>query len=197
MAELYWTGHGTKQVAVADLSDGTTGTGAVVLASAPAFTSTVSLAGLITKYNNVSTVSNGVPSEYATVDLTAQSAAIAATTLYAAPAAGVGMYRISWVAAVTTPATTSSTLGGTNGFQIVYTDADDSAVKTSPAPGAPSAGVNQAYSQTNQGNTTATQISGVIVVRAKASTNVQYQVDYTSVGATAMQYNLHIKLEAM
>ena len=170
--------------------------GAAITVVQPDF-SDLSGATKISKYNNISTVSNGVPSEYATVDLTAQGAAITATTLYAVPAAGAGMYRISWVAAVTTAATTSSTLGGTNGFQIVYTDADDSVVKTTPAPGAPSAGVNQAYSQTNQGNTTATQISGVIIVRAKASTNIQYQMDYTSSGVTAMAFNVHIKLEAL
>ncbi len=37
----------------------------------------------------------------ATADLTTQSAAIAATTLYAVPAAGAGMYRITWVATIT------------------------------------------------------------------------------------------------
>lgn len=171
--------------------------GARVISSVQPDFPNLSGVGKISKYGNINTVSNGVPSEYATVDATAQSAAITATTLYAVPASGVGMYRISWVAAATTAATTSSTLGGTNGFQIVYTDADDSVVKTTPAPGAPSAGLNQAYSQTNQGNTTASQISGVIIVNAKASTNIQYQMGYTSSGATSMQYNLHIKLEAL
>lgn len=174
---------------------GTTGTGAVVLASAPTL-SALGITGTITTYNNIATVSGGVPAEYAKVDLTAQAAAITATTLYAVPVAGAGMYRISWVATVTTPDGTSSTLGGAPGFQIVYTDNDDSVVKTSPAAGAPSAGVNQAYSQTNQGNTTASQISGTIIVNAKASTNIQYQIGYTSSGGT-MRYNLHIKLEAM
>lgn len=145
----------------------------------------------ITKYKSISTVSNGIPTEYATVDLTSQSAAISATTLYAVPSSGVGMYRISYVATVTTAATNSSTLGGTNGFQIVYTDGNDSVVKTTP--GTIVAGVN-----TNSTNSTSTgTISGCYVVYAKASTNIQYQMDYTSVGATPMQYNLHIKLEAL
>ena len=56
----------------------------------------------VIKYAGVATVSAGVPSELATVDLTAQSAAITATTLYAVPAAGAGMYRITWVAKITT-----------------------------------------------------------------------------------------------
>lgn len=151
----------------------------------------------ITLFNGVATVGGGVPSEVATVDLTTQGAAISATTLYAVPAGGAGIYRISWVATVTRAATTSSTLGGAAGFQILYTDNDDSVVKTSAAAGAPSAGVNQAYSQTNQGNTTASQVSGSIIVNAKASTNIQYQFGYTSSGATTMQYNLHIRLEAL
>lgn len=145
------------------------------------------LSGLISVYNNINTISNGVPAEYATVDLTAQGAAIAATTLYNVPAGGAGMYRISWVAKVTRAASVSSTLGGTNGFQIVYTDNDDSVVTTSPRTGA----------VTDNGNTTVSVVSGEIVVNAKASTTIQYKIDYTSSGATTMQFNLHIKLEAL
>lgn len=145
----------------------------------------------VNQYKGITTVSNGVPAEYATVDLTAQTAAIAATTLYAVPAAGAGMYRISWVATVTTAGSVSSVLGGTNGFQILYTDKDDSVVKTMP--GTVVAGVD-----TNSTNSTSTgTISGCFVVSAKASTNIQYQMDYTSNAANSMAYNLHIKLEAL
>lgn len=120
---------------------------------------------------------------------TAQSAAIAASTVYAVPATA-GRYLVSWVATVTTAASTSSVLGGTNGFQIKYTDADDSVVKT--VPGTIVAGIN-----TNSTNSTATgTISGSYLVNAKASTNIQYQIDYTSVGVTAMQYNIHITIMA-
>ena len=101
------------------------------------------------------------------------------------------MYRISWVATVTQAATVSSTLGGTNGFQILYTDNDTSVVKTMP--GTIVSGVD-----TNANNSTSTgTISGCFIANAKASTNIQYQMDYTSSGATPMQYNLHIKLEAL
>lgn len=127
------------------------------------------------------------PSVYATVDLTGQTAALGATTIYAVPATGVGMYRITWNAKVTTAATTSSVLGGAGGFQITYTDADDSVALTPLA--IPNASAT--------GNTTATQLSGVVSVNAKASTNVQYRFDYTSVGATVMVYSLHVKLEKM
>jgi hypothetical protein len=156
--------------------------GSAMLALAP-----TGAGGLVSYYNAIATVGNGVPSEYATVDLTAQTAAIGATTVYAVPAAGAGIYRISWVAKVTAAATTSSVLGGTNGFQVTYTDADDSVVVT------PLAVPNGVAT----GNTTATQLSGVVVVNAKASTNIQYQFDYTSVGVTPMAYSLHVRLEAM
>lgn len=146
--------------------------------------------GLLTKYNNISTVSGGQPAEYATVDLTAQGAAIAATTLYAVPAAGAGVYRINWVASVTTVDGAASVLGGATGLQILYTDADDSVVKTSPR--TVTAGVD-----TDATNTTATALSGCIVVSAKASTNIQYQMGYTSTTPGQMKFNLHLKLEAL
>jgi hypothetical protein len=148
---------------------------------------TIDVLGTFSKYNSIATVANGVPAECGLADLTGQTAAKAATTLYAVPAAGAGIYRISWVAKVTTAATTSSVLGGTNGFQVTYTDADDSVVVT------PLAVPNGVAT----GNTTATQLSGVVIVNAKASTNVQYQFDYTSVGVTPMAYSLHVRLEAM
>lgn len=153
-----------------------------------------SFGGLFDTYNGIATVGIGIPSQVATVDLTAQGAAIGAATLYAVPAAGAGMYCISWVATVTRAGTTS-TLGGTAGFQCTYTDNDDSVVKTTPAAGVPTVATNQAYSQTNQGNSTATQISGVVIVNAKASTNITYQIGYASTGGTSMQYNLHVRCE--
>lgn len=144
-------------------------------------------AGKVTKYNAITTISQGMPAEYATVDLTAQSAAIAATTIYAVPASGAGMYRITWSATITTAATTSSVLGGAGGFQAVYTSSTDSVVKTTVVDA----------STTSAGNTTATAVGGTMVVYAKASTNIQYSFGYTSVGGTAMVYELHIKVEAM
>jgi hypothetical protein len=124
----------------------------------------------------------------ASADLTAQTAAIGATTIYAVPATGAGMYRVTWNAKVTTAGTTSSTLGGAGGFQVTYTDADDSVTLTPLA--VPNA--------TATGNTTATQLSGVVIVNAKASTNIQYQFGYTDGGgATPMAYSLHVKVEKL
>jgi hypothetical protein len=147
----------------------------------------VFMVGKITTYNNIATVGGGIPAEHALLDLTAQVATISATTLYAVPAAGVGMYRVSWVATITTAATTSCVLGGSTGFQLKYTDADDSVVKTT----------NPTTPEISATNATATSISGVLVAYCKASTNLQFLFGYTSVGGTPMAYNLHIVVEKL
>src|SRR5205823_12199857 len=72
-------------------------------------------------YNNISTVSNGIPSEVATIDSTGLTANVGATTLYAVPASGAGMYRVSAYVVETTAGSVSSTLPN---VQIVYTDSD-------------------------------------------------------------------------
>lgn len=120
------------------------------------------------------------------VNITGHSAAIAATTLYAVPSGQGGIYRISWAAKVTTVSDTSSILGGTNGFQIKYTDADDSVVVTTPS------------GPTSASNLTNTQLSGEVIVNAKAGTNLQYLFDYTDVAAyMPMQFSLYIRVEKL
>jgi hypothetical protein len=145
----------------------------------------------ISKYNNISTVSNGVPSEYATVDLTAKTAAITTTTLYAVPAAGAGQYRVNWNAKVTTVAGVSSTLGP---LTIVYTD-PDGVVQTITAAAQSNAGVIET---SDSGNLTTTVMLGLpLLLNCKAGTNVTYAFAYASNAAASMNYNLHIKLEAL
>ena len=143
--------------------------------------------GKFSAYDGVSTVGAGIPSLVATVSLTGQTAAIGATTIYAVPAAGAGMYRISWIAGVTTAASTSSTLGGAIGLQARFTDVDDSVVKTTTA-------IN-ANAMISSANSTGTACSATINANCKASTNLQYLFGYTSSGATPMAYNLHINVE--
>lgn len=162
-------------------------------ATTPAAVTSTTLAttGLATKYNNISTVSNGIPSEYATVDLTGQTAAIGTTTLYAVPASGAGQYRVSWNAKVTTAAGTSSTLGA---LTLVYTD-PDGVVQTLTCGAQTSAG---AIATTTTTNTTAAVLIGLpLLLNCKASTNITYAMAYASNAAAAMNYNLHLKLEAL
>lgn len=146
----------------------------------------------VAKYNGVSTVSGGTPAEYATVDLTAQTAAIGTTTLYAVPASGAGQYRLSWDAKVTTAAGTSSTLGA---LTIVYTDPDGNAVTLTAA--ALQTGGVVATTVTTNSVTTAALVGIPLTLNCKASTNITYAMAYASNAANAMAYNLHIKLEAL
>jgi hypothetical protein len=170
----------TGQLATSSTFTYTTGTSTLSVTNVAVVTG-------VTSYKGVSTVRAGVASLVATSTLTAQSAAIGATTIYAVPAAGAGMYRISWVASVTTAATTSCILGGANGFQVVYTDPTDSVAKTSNP--------TTVTAHTSAVNATATTVSGVVVAKCKLSTNLQYSFDYTSVGGTAMVYDLDIAVE--
>ena len=119
----------------------------------------------------------------AQANLTGQTAAIAATTIYTPAAAG--LFRVSYAAKVTTPATTSSILGGANGFQVIYTDNDDSVVVTTPA------------GPTSALNSTQAWVNGTVLVNAKAATALQYSFGYTSIGGTPMAYALHIRVEAL
>ena len=110
----------------------------------------------------------------ATVNLTVQSAAKAATTLYTPDSDG--LFTITYYAKVTTAATTSSTLGA---FSVISTDTDSNVVTT-------------AGQSSQQNSLTSGFISGSITVYAKASTAIQYSLGYASSGATAMQYELHV-----
>ena len=143
--------------------------------------------GKITTYLNVATTNNGVGFLVASSNLVTRAAAIGATTIYAVPAAGAGLYKVSWMATVTGLATTSCVLGGTTAFALVFTDQNDSVVKTAN----PSAVTNHISAV----NATGTTVSGVLCAYCKASTNLQYTFGYTSVGATAMQYDLSIRVE--
>ena len=138
------------------------------------------------------TVSGGVPAEYATVDEVGQTAAITTTTLYM-PAA-TGWYRISVYAKVTTPDGASSSLGGSAGLTIGYTDGVDSTVQTLIAQLAKETG---ATAIVNAGNTTATKLVGQTQVFAKTGVAITYAFDYTSGTPATMAYELHLKLEAL
>jgi hypothetical protein len=126
----------------------------------------------------------------AKVNLTAQSAAIATTTLYAVPASGAGQYTLQWNAKVTTAAGVSSTLGA---LTIAYTD-PDGVVQTITCAAQSKTGTIET---TDAGNSTTTVLLGLpILINAKASTNITYAFAYASNAANAMNYNLHLKLNA-
>lgn len=119
------------------------------------------------------------------VDLTLQGADIAATTLLT-PGAN-GFFRMEVWSEVTRVATTSSTLPTVN---VIFTDAETSLSITLPV------------ASSNTGNTTSTKgpysASSVIAAAtfyAKSGVAIQYSTSgYASVGATSMQYALHLRL---
>jgi hypothetical protein len=145
--------------------------------------STLAIPGTITSYKGVSTIGNGAAVEYAGADATAQAANIGTTTLYAVPAGEAGLYRASCYVVLTQAATTSSTMPSCS---IGWTDAN--------------ANVAEINSVTSTGtNNTAGQYgTGSVIVNAAAGTNITYSTNgYATSGATAMQYAIHIKLEAL
>lgn len=147
--------------------------------------------GLFTTYNGIPCFSNCFPTQYAVSDAGTQSAALGSTLLYTVPSTGQGRYKICYTMKVTVAATTSSLLGGAGGFQVIYTDADDSSAVTSP--------IGALFGSTAAVlalNTNQAQSSGCIVVNAKASTTISYQIGYTAVGVTQMSYIPHVWLES-
>ena len=153
---------------------------------------TVAMPQKISTYNNIATVSNGVPSELGTADITGQTAAKSATTLYT-PAA-TGMFRVSCYLQVTTAASSSSTLGGATGVVITFTDGDGSVAQSNTMALKTAAG---AIAINSAGNATTTNLNGDMIIYAKTGVAVQYAIGYTSSGATAMQYAAHLKIEAL
>jgi hypothetical protein len=118
------------------------------------------------------------PNLVASVDLTAQSASIASTTFYTAPADGFYLIMIS--GEVTQAATTSSTLPGPG---VKYYDKDTNVL-------------SYAVPSSSTANTVGTIARGDFPVYVKGGTNLQYYANgYASSGATPMQYAAHIRLQ--
>jgi len=149
----------------------------------------INSSGQIDNYAGVATAGNGVPSEVADVNSSANSSAISSALLYAVPSAGPAAYRVSIYAKVTTDASTSSTLGGSSGFQISYTDSTDSTSQTITL-------VNQCNSNLS-GNTTSTVFVGSAIIYAAGGTNISYSVGYTSSGSTPMEYLVKVRVESL
>lgn len=106
--------------------------------------------------------------------LTAQVAAIPATAI-ATQSLSAGLYRLSWYARITTPASISSIL------TLTFSWVDG--------------GVACSFSGSAiNGNLTTSLQSGTIFIRVDPGTLVNYAASYTSVG-TAMAYALDVILE--
>jgi hypothetical protein len=133
-----------------------------------------------------STVTGPFPIVAASSNLTAQQANVSTTTLFT-PVAN-GFYRLSVYLVVTQAATTSSTLPQ---LQVLYTDADTSVAETFIITTQNTGNVVGAANGTASGNPV---IGGGL--NAKGGVAIQFNtINYASVGATPMQFAVHIRLE--
>lgn len=118
------------------------------------------------------------------VDLTAQAANISATTLLAVTASG--FYRVSAYIVVTQIPSTSSTLPKVT---ITWTDPNNSTGETFDLTATVAGIPANALTDFKQ---------GVMVFNAKTASNIQYATSgYASVGGTAMNYALSLRLESL
>jgi hypothetical protein len=119
---------------------------------------------------------------YASFNAVAQAANIGATTVYAVPVGGAGLYRVSAYAVVTQAATTSSTLPNVG---VLWTDNDANVALSA-----------NTVTPTNTANAPGAFGPGDIVISARGGTNIQFQTsNYASSGATPMQYAVHLRVE--
>lgn len=136
----------------------------------------------LASYNAVPTVGNGVPAEYAQINLTGQGANVGSAVLYTVTANAGGMYRVSAYAVVTTADAASSTLPS---IGIGWTDADSSVAVLAGT-----------VTPTNTANAPGAFAGGSQIINVKAESNITYQTTgYASGTAGAMKYAVHIKLE--
>lgn len=119
-----------------------------------------------------------VPQWLGIEDRADQAAAIAATPIVVVGRLQSGIYRISYYTRITQAATTSSSL------TIVFNWTDGGVAQ-------------QVVGAALVGNTTTTLQQDRLMVRVDRNTSITYETAYASVGATPMQYRLHIALERL
>jgi len=141
----------------------------------------------IASINGIATAGStgGVAPVVGSVSLSGQSATVAATNVVTAAAAG--MYRVCWMTQVTTPATTSSSVVVTVGW-------NNGSAKTSTVGSVDGAVSVASATPSNTLNSTA---SGCAVVTSAAAQAITYTATYASSGATAMQYALRVVAERL
>ncbi len=121
-------------------------------------------------------------------DNTAVAQAYSNQPLYVHQGQGNALYRVTWYACLTQAASSSSWIGGVNGFQIVYSPAESGSTVTSPA---------QPLAN-GQYNIVGTTIgSGIVVCGVVPGSKIGFSFGYSSTGATPAQYAIHVRVEYM
>jgi hypothetical protein len=184
-SDLSGTG-GTSEVLFQNTAGGT------ITVRQPDFSDLAGAAGATpARYNGNTLTLAGLVSEVANIDRVGQTAQFGPSSIYTtALVDGAGQYRLSWNAKVTTPATTS-TIGP---LTVSYTD-PDGVLQTITAVAQNSAGTIET---SDTGNSTTTVMIGMpLTLNCKANTNITCTFAYVSNAAATMQYNLHMRLEAL
>ena len=146
----------------------------------------VSNTGIVTTYGGNATTKGGVASTLNTSIKTAQSAALSASALVAStPSAG--MWRISFVASITTAATAAGVLGGTTGFTVTYTNGNGDSVSKTTALSTP-LGIGAS-------NSTGDSASGDLYCYASSGSAITFSYGYTAGTGTPMQYDIAVYAE--
>ena len=140
----------------------------------------------ITNYAGSATTKNGVAPILFTSIKTAQAAAQSAASIVASTPA-VGMWRISFVATITTAASAAGVLGGATGFTITYTNGNGDSVSKTTALSTP-LGIGAS-------NSTSDSASGDLYCYAGSATAISYSYGYTAGTGTAMQYDIAVYAE--
>jgi hypothetical protein len=146
----------------------------------------VNTSGVVTRVAGNATTKQGVSSTLNTSIKTAQAAALSGTSLVAAtPSAG--MWRISFVATITTAASAAAVLGGTTGFTITYVNGNGDSVTKTTALSTP-LGIGAT-------NSTGDSASGDLYCYASSASAITYSYGYTAGTGTAMQYDIAVYAE--
>ena len=142
--------------------------------------------GTVSRYLNVATTKNGVAPILNTSIKTLQSAALSASSLVTStPAAG--MWRISFVATITTAASAAGVLGGATGFTITYVNGNGDTVTKTTALSTP-IGVGAS-------NSTGDSASGDLYCYSGSATAITFSYGYTAGTGTPMQYDIAVYAE--
>lgn len=120
------------------------------------------------------------PSTYTPVSLTGQGASIGTTAIPTATLSE-GLYRVTWSARITTPATTGAATSSLT-VTLGWTDQGLACTVSGTA---------------MTGNTTTTTQSGTQMVRVDGASPITYATTYASNTAGQMRYRLDLVLEAL
>lgn len=146
----------------------------------------ISSGGLLVTYGGNATVKQGSAPILASSIKTAQSAALSGSALVSSTPA-VGLWRISFVATITTAATAAAVLGGTTGFTTTYTNGNgDTVSKTTALATALGVGAT---------NNTSDSASGDLYCYAGAASAITFSYGYTAGTGTPMQYDIAVYAE--